>query len=162
MRRQYHFRPGPTGFDAWDVDRLIRLSAALPVITVPVDSIGELNTPYWSFPGAGPSTVNEIIGHIRFIQDVDPSYPVVLGSDGRVMDGMHRIARAVLEGRTTIRAVRFATDPEPDFRNCHPDDLPYDEEPRPPAGMAAPPSPEVAVAPVAGELRAEVEGRSEG
>jgi hypothetical protein len=56
---------------------------------------------------------------------------VILGSDGRVMDGMHRIARAVLEGRTTVRAVRFPMNPEPDFRNCHPDHLAYDEDPSP-------------------------------
>ena len=128
MRKQYHFWPGPTGLDAWDVDRLIRLSAELPVRSVPLASIAELDTPYWSHPGDGPCTVNKIIGHVRLIRDVDPSHPVILGSDGRVMDGMHRIARAVLEGRTTIRAVRFSTDPEPDHRDCDPDDLAYEEE----------------------------------
>jgi hypothetical protein len=127
MRKQYHFWPGSTGLDAWDVDRLIRLSADLPVITVPLADIWELDTPYWSLPGSGPATVNEIIGHLRLIRDVDASHPVILGSDGRVMDGMHRIARAVLEGRTTIHAVRFSTLPEPDHRNCRPEDLPYDE-----------------------------------
>lgn len=40
------------------------------------------------------------------------------------MDGMHRIARAILEGRSTVRAVQFEIDPEPDFRNCSPADLP--------------------------------------
>lgn len=53
-------------------------------------------------------------------------YPIILGFDGRVMDGMHRVARALLEGRTTIKAVQFEDHPEPDYRNCHPDDLPYD------------------------------------
>jgi hypothetical protein len=129
MRKQYHFWPGDRGLDAWDVDRLIRLSVDLPVIEVPVDTIDELDSAYWADPGAGYPTVRELIMHMGLIQDVDPSYPVILGSDGRVMDGMHRIARAVLEGRTTIRAVRFPTIPEPDFRNVHPDDLPYDEDP---------------------------------
>jgi hypothetical protein len=133
MRKQYHFWPGHRGLDAWDVDRLIRLSVDLPVIEVPVDTIDELDSAYWSAPGAAYPTVRDLIVHMRLIQDVDPSYPVILGSDGRVMDGMHRIARAVLEGRTTIRAVRFSTIPEPDFRDCHPDDLPYDED-LPPAG----------------------------
>jgi hypothetical protein len=41
------------------------------------------------------------------------------------MDGMHRIARAFLEGRDDIEAVRFACDPEPDYVGVHPDDLPY-------------------------------------
>jgi hypothetical protein len=44
---------------------------------------------------------------------------------GRVMDGMHRIARALLEGEPTIRAVRFDVHPEPDLRDCLPGDLPY-------------------------------------
>ena len=126
MRKQYHFWPGERGLDAWDVDRLIRLSADLTVEDVPLDSIRELDTPYWSLPGDGPSTVNDVITHMRLVQDVDPSYPVILGGDGRVMDGMHRIARAVLEDRTTIAAVRFVELPEPDFRDCRPEDLPYD------------------------------------
>jgi hypothetical protein len=129
MRKQYHFWPGEQGLDAWDVDRLIRLSVDLPVVEVRVDSIGELDTAYWALPGAAYPTVRELVLHMRLVRDVDPSYPVILGSDGRVMDGMHRIARAVLEGRTTIRAVQFPSNPEPDVRNCSPDDLSYDEEP---------------------------------
>jgi hypothetical protein len=43
-----------------------------------------------------------------------------------VMDGMHRIARVLLEGGTTIAAVRFADHPDPDYRNCRPQDLPYE------------------------------------
>jgi hypothetical protein len=129
MRKQYHFWPGEHGLDAWDVDRLIRLSADLPVVDVPLDVIRELDTPYWSTPGDGPSTVRDVIAHMRLVRDVDPSHPVILGADNRVMDGMHRIVRAVLEDRTTIRAVRFVVQPEPDVRDCHPDDLPYDDSP---------------------------------
>ncbi len=131
MRKQYHFWPGERGLDAWDVDRLIRLSSGLPVIAVPLDEIGEVDTAYWAAPGAGYPTVREIVGHLRLVLDVDPSHPVILGGDGRVMDGMHRIARALLEGRTEIPAVRFPTIPDPDYRGVHPDELPYDDEPDP-------------------------------
>ena len=41
---------------------------------------------------------------------------VVTGPGNRVMDGMHRVARALLESRTTIRARRFRELPEPDYR----------------------------------------------
>jgi hypothetical protein len=126
VRTQYHLWPSDHGFDAWDVARLIQLTAGLPVTEVPLESIGEVDTVYWFT--AGPDdlpTVRAVVGHVRLIQAVDPSYPVILGSDGRVMDGMHRIARALLEGRTTIAAVRFPTDPEPDYRNCDPEDLPH-------------------------------------
>jgi hypothetical protein len=72
--------------------------------------------------------VREFVEHMRLVLDVDPAYPVILGSDGRLMDGMHRVARVLLEGRTTVPAVRFEVDPEPDFRDTHPDDLSYEEE----------------------------------
>jgi len=126
MRTQYHFWPADQGFDAWDVARLIRLTADFPVVEVPLESITEVDTVYWFHGGdTDLPTVRAVVGHIRMIQAVDPSHPVILGQDGRVMDGMHRIARALLDGRTTIAAVRFTTDPDPDYRNCLPEELPY-------------------------------------
>jgi len=62
-------------------------------------------------------TVRAVVNHVRLINKVDASNPIILGPDGRVMDGMHRIARALLEDRRTIRVVRFAERPEPDHRN---------------------------------------------
>jgi hypothetical protein len=66
-----------------------------------------------------------VVEHAKLIAEVDTSYPIILGHDGRVMDGMHRIARALLEDRTEIAAVRFRSPIEPDYRNCSPDELPY-------------------------------------
>ncbi len=37
----------------------------------------------------------------------------------------HRIARAMLDGKREVSAVRFLTLPEPDYRDCQPADLPY-------------------------------------
>ncbi len=125
VRTQYHFWPGDEGLDAWDVGRLIRLSSALPVRRVPLESIGELDTDYWFAGSAEAATVRKIVEHFRLIGEVDPSHPIILGVDGRVMDGMHRVARAVLQGDSSIEAVQFEVQPEPDFRNCTPEDLPY-------------------------------------
>jgi hypothetical protein len=124
VRKQYHFQPGVEGLDAWDVDRLITASAGLPVHEVAVDSIREVDTDHWFVHGPTP-TVRRVIEHVRLIEEADRSYPIILGADGRVMDGMHRIAQAILDGRPTIPAVRFEVDPEPDFTNCLPADLPY-------------------------------------
>ncbi len=124
MRKQYHFWPGQHRFDAWDIDRLVELSAGLPVQEVAVDTLRDVDRNYWFDPGPEPS-VRRVIEHMRLIQEVDLSYPIVLGADGRVMDGMHRIARAILEGHTTVKAVKFTVQPEPDYRDCVPDELPY-------------------------------------
>jgi hypothetical protein len=125
MGKQYHLWPAGTGFDAWDVDRLISLSRGLPVYAVAVDSVREVDTVYWFDSSTAPPTVRAVVEHARLMLDADLSVPVILGPDGRVMDGMHRIARAMLEGKRQVRAVRFLALPEPDYRDCQPADLPY-------------------------------------
>lgn len=124
VRKQYHFWPGEQGFDAWDVDRLIELSRDLPEYEIPLDAIADVDTDYW-FNGTDTPTVRRMVEHMQWVRDVDTSYPIILGADGRVMDGMHRIVRALLDGRSTISAVQFPVSPEPDFRNCSPRHLPY-------------------------------------
>ena len=124
MRKQYHVWPGQHGLDAWDVDRLIMLSRDLVPEEVPLAEIGEIDSVYWFTADTEP-TVRAVVDHVRLILEVDPSYPIILGPDGRVMDGMHRIARALLDGRTSLTAVRLPVLPDPDFRDCRPDELPY-------------------------------------
>lgn len=125
MRRQYHFWPAERGFDAWDVDRLVALSRNLPVERVAIESIDEIDTSYWFDGSAEVPTVRKVVEHCKLIAEVDMDHPIILGHDGRVMDGMHRIARALLEGRSEIDAVRFTAPLEPDHRCCFPDELPY-------------------------------------
>src|SRR5512144_3065785 len=107
MRKQYHFRPGPAGLRAWDVDRLVSLTKGLVPELVPVADIQELDEAYW-----GESmTCREVAEHARLIQEADPSFPVILSSDGRIMDGMHRVLKAVLVGLSHVPAVRFSPIP---------------------------------------------------
>ena len=125
MRIQYHFQPSPGGRAAWDVHRLIELSAALPVTEVPLARFEPLlDTVYW-FDASHPPTVRQILEHADLIREADLRYPIILGADGRVMDGMHRICKALTLGHTTIAACQFATDPDPDYVDVQPDDLPY-------------------------------------
>ena len=90
-----------------------------------IEEIRELDTDHW-FKLAPEPTTRRIVEQIQLTSETDPSYPIILGADGRLMDGMDRVARAVLEGRSTIEAVRFKVHPEPDYRNCAPDELSYD------------------------------------
>jgi len=112
---------------AWDVDRLVRLTRDFPRVHVPLGEIRELDQPFCSDDDI-PSW-RTIVQHVRLIEAADSSFAVILSSDGCVMDGMHRVAKAVLFGRTTIEAVQFADDPQPDYVGVRPDDLPYDDTP---------------------------------
>ncbi|HLJ75441.1 MAG TPA: hypothetical protein VKU62_12695 [Thermoanaerobaculia bacterium] len=114
MRKQYYFRQSDRGLLAWDVDRLVELSRDLPHIQMPPNAVEPDFD--WS---------DDLPGHDQLINEADLSFPIILAADGRVMDGRHRIAKAIREGRATIDAVQFERDPEPDYVARDPDDLPY-------------------------------------
>ncbi len=124
MRRQYHSRRVDGHTLIWDVHRLVALSRDLPVVDVPLRAIAELDEPFWG--DGGKLTCREVAEHARLIQETDLRHPIILSADGRVMDGMHRVCKALLEGSATIRAVRFGEDPAPDHVDVPLDALPYD------------------------------------
>lgn len=126
MRHQYHSRKTPEGCDIWDVDRLVELTQGLEPVDVLLSDIGELDEPYWfEAEGSLPPTCRNIVTHFKLVQDCDLAYPVILCSEGCVMDGMHRICKALLEGRETIKAYRFKETPPPDYQNMSLSELPY-------------------------------------
>ena len=127
IRAQYHFRRRPEGLCAWDVRGLIKTSATLPRIWLPLGAIVELDESYWANEKAGFLSCRDVVDHARLMLACDLGFPIILSSDGRVMDGMHRVCRALLEGRSQIEAVQFVHDPAPDFIGVHPDDLPYED-----------------------------------
>src|ERR1044072_143494 len=129
MRKQYHFRPSERGVLVWDVNRLVELTKDLPRIQVPVSAIRELDEAYWFGGEDGKPTCREGGEHGRLITETDLSYPIILSADGRVMDGMHRVAKAYINGNEMIEAVQFAVDPEPDFVDVDPDSLPSEDPP---------------------------------
>jgi len=127
MRKQYHFRPSENGYDAWDVDNLIALSKHLELKQVPLSAIKEFDENYWFNGTDDHPTCRAITEHFKLVRETDLSYPIILSSDGRIMDGMHRVCKAHMENRKTIMAIQFDIDPLPDYTDVHPDDLPYDE-----------------------------------
>ena len=116
VRPQYHLRRTTSGIDAWSIERLIDLSRNLPVKMVDPRTFGELHEDHWYFhdPKLVP-TPSSILGHMKLISETDVAFPIILDQAGRVMDGMHRICRAILDDVPEIPAVQFASDPDPDF-----------------------------------------------
>ena len=125
MRKQYHIRDSARGLLAWDVDRLVDLTSEQKPFDMPLESIRELDEPFW-FSGEGDTpTCRRVAEHARLINEVDPRHPIILDPDGRVMDGMHRVCKALIQGARAIKAVRLPTMPEPDFVGIPVDELPY-------------------------------------
>ena len=123
MRKQYYFLPSRRGLLAWDVDRLVHLSGELPRKRIPLEQIRELEE-----AGHGDDEVptwRAFVDHMKLVDEADLSFPIILSSTGTVMDGMHRVAKAALQGRRDIEAVQFDEDPEPDHVGLGPSDLPY-------------------------------------
>lgn len=127
MRPQYHLRDSPRGLLAWDVIRLIRLTASLPCIEVPLEEIRELDECHWYRPEGEAPTCRSVAEHVRLVVEADLGHPIILDPDGRVMDGMHRVCKALNQGLSFVKACRFVEMPEPDFIGVHPGDLPYKE-----------------------------------
>jgi len=123
FRKQYYFRPSARGLLAWDVHRLVQLSSKLPRKQIPLDRIRELDE-LWHGEDE-PPTWRAMIEHTKLMDEADLSFPIILSLNGRVMDGMHRVIKAVREGRKEIAAVQFEHDPEPDYVGVEPKDLPY-------------------------------------
>ena len=109
---QKHSRLTPTGRAFWWTERLWQLVADLPEIEVTIDSITEFDLNCW-FREA--PTCREVAEHARRIFAADTSFPIILAADGGLMDGGHRVAKAWLEGRATVKAQRFEQDPTPDW-----------------------------------------------
>lgn len=126
MRKQYHFRQVGDDTYIWDVHRLVKLSQNFKIQQIPVNDIQELNEAYW-LPKSVPTT-QQIIEHLQLVNDADLSYPIILCASGRVMDGMHRVAKACISNQSHILAVQFEQTPKPDFINIDADLLDYRKE----------------------------------
>ncbi len=99
----------------WDIDRLIRLGSELAVERRPLLELSQhLDEVYWFGGPDHQPTVRAVVDHARRIAVVDLSFPIILSAEGIVMDGMHRVARAYMEGRDHIDVVQFVVDPSPD------------------------------------------------
>ena len=127
MRAQYHFRNSAQGLCAWNVRRLVELSKDLVRERVPLTAIRELDEAYWCGGQDQKLTCRQVVDHARLMLECELAFPVILSSDGRVMDGMHRICKALLQGLEHVEAVRFVCDPEPDYVGVEPDELPYED-----------------------------------
>lgn len=90
----------------WSVSRLFQLSKDLPIMEIPIDAIN-----VWH--NYEKLSIRQFLMHMKAVNDADLTYPIILDEDGEIMDGRHRLMKAILLGHKTIKAVRFDENPSP-------------------------------------------------
>ncbi len=100
---------------AWDVARLVALSEHLDIREVRLSNLVEIDETYWYSLGGASPTCRNIAEHARLIYEADLNYPILLDVEGRVMDGMHRVCRALTLQLDVIKARQFTEFVLPDF-----------------------------------------------
>lgn len=91
---------------SWSVPRLFELSKDLPVMDIPIDHLNVFYT-YKNL------TLRDMVMHINAVHNADLDRPIILDEDGELMDGRHRLMRAMYLGLKTVKAVRFEENPSP-------------------------------------------------
>jgi len=99
----------------WKVELLWKLAKTLPVEYVPIETlISQLEGTCWTDEDED-ATPHWVLGHTRRIVGADLDYPILLDKAGVIVDGVHRLCKAILEGREVIAAQRFDILPDPSF-----------------------------------------------
>lgn len=66
---------------------------------------------YIGYKSPCDASLRSFLEHVKLVQAADLSYPILLNEDGYVIDGRHRLSKAILTGRKTIKSKRFKKDP---------------------------------------------------
>ena len=94
----------------WTVTNLIARAKDLEPFDLSLAAIYS-GTEVWTPVGSAYG----IAHHVRRALDVNTEYPIILCQQGFIMDGWHRVLRALIDGKTTIKAVRFVETPPYDY-----------------------------------------------
>lgn len=99
------------GNDVWKAETLYLFAKAkeLPVLDLPLWAIDLSDSPF------DTSNWYNFIYQCKRVQDASLDYPIILDEYGKVADGRHRVCKAILAGRETIKAIRLQEMPAPDW-----------------------------------------------
>jgi hypothetical protein len=88
--------------EVWGVARLIELTKNFEPFEIPLVAI-HIGEKVFS----ESRSARAIAEHVKRVNETDLQHPIILDPDGFIMDGWHRVTKALVEGRETIKAVRF-------------------------------------------------------
>lgn len=94
----------------YNVHAAIFMARDLPVKELPLDDF------YICYKAPCHDTLRSFVAHMKLVESADLSFPIILNEDGCLIDGKHRLAKALLHGYVSIKAVRFIKDPPSTYR----------------------------------------------
>ena len=95
------------GKHEWNVARLIQLSKDLIPFRIPLLHLNMYNT-------YNTLRLRDFVMHMKVVHAADLTCPIILDEDGELLDGRHRIMKALFLDHVDILAVRFNVNPSPD------------------------------------------------
>lgn len=94
--------------NTYEVTDLIELSKNHDTFDLDLRGV-DLSNKAW---GANYNTASFIYHMVR-VNKATLDHPIILDDEGYICDGWHRVAKSIIEGKDTIKAIRLTMMPEP-------------------------------------------------
>lgn len=94
--------------DTWDVPTLIQAYKEQKCIEfdMPLAGVCLENMPF------DVNRLSQFLYQVQRVNNTDLKYPIIITDEGYIADGWHRVCKAILQGKSTIKAVRLKEMPK--------------------------------------------------
>lgn len=98
------------GNKVWRAETLYLFAKAkeYPVLDLPLWAVDLTDKAF------SADNLSQFIFQCKRVQECSLDYPIILDDCGQIADGYHRVCKAIIEGRETIKAIRLEAMPAPD------------------------------------------------
>lgn len=101
----------------WKVITIWDAAKTLDPILISIEEIvSQLDNDRW-FRHYQEPTARNILPHVVRVINADLSYPIIISPMGSILDGVHRLMKAVILDKKTIMAIRLHSLPPSDSEN---------------------------------------------
>lgn len=90
----------------YKITDLIQASKDLEIFELKVADI------FTNYAAPNDNSLTDFVAHCKRTNEADLSFPIILSPCNFILDGKHRLAKALITGQETIKAVRFKELPD--------------------------------------------------
>jgi hypothetical protein len=93
--------------NSYSVTDLIKISSRYNTFELPIAGVDISINPWGDF------NIKHFAYHMNRVLTSNLDYPIILDDSGFICDGWHRLVKAIIDGKETIKAIRLPLMPEP-------------------------------------------------